>query len=176
VRRTTRKSLGGRVLIDAGGAQERVVETLVLLMVQPDSFLTLHYRISLADGQKPVIDTFAERPATLQMGTGQLAQPLESNLLGLREGERRLFKLGAGEAFGPRNPELLQRIRRDLFDTHAARDEAFFPGDLIDFPRPDGGRYAGVLKEMHPDHVLVDFNHPLAGRAIDFEVEVISVL
>jgi len=152
------------------------VEALVLPVVQQDSFLTLHYRISLADGQKPVIDTFAERPATLQMGTGQLAQLLESNLLGLKEGERRLFRLNAGEAFGPRNPELLQRIRRDLFDRHAGREESFVPGDPIDFPRPDGGRYAGVLKEMHPDHVLVDFNHPLAGKAIDFEVEVISVL
>lgn len=144
--------------------------------VERDSFLTLHYRISLAEGHKPVIDTFSERPATLQLGTGQLAEPLERKLIGLGEGNRRVFSLPAGEAFGPRNPALVQRIRRDVFDANAGGEESFAAGDLIDFPRPDGGRYAGVLKELHADHVLVDFNHPLAGMAIDFEVEVISVL
>ena len=145
-------------------------------VVEQASFLTLHYRISLSEERKPVIDTFGERPATLQLGLGQLAAPLESRLIGLSEGDRRVFELPAGEAFGPRNPALLQRIARELFDRHLGPEASFLPGDWIDFPRPDGGRYAGVLKEMHADHVLVDFNHPLAGKAIDFEVEVLSVL
>ncbi|NCW51114.1 MAG: peptidylprolyl isomerase, partial [Betaproteobacteria bacterium] len=56
------------------------------------------------------------------------------------------------------------------------RSDPIHPGDLLDFPRPDGGRYAGVVKEINQDYALIDFNHPLAGQAINFEVELISVL
>ena len=122
------------------------------------------------------MSTFGDRPATIQMGAGQLAQALEQCLLGLEEGDRRLFHLADGQAFGPRNPQLLQRLKRALVDEHSDRSDPVLPGDLLDFPRPDGGRYAGVVKEINQDFALIDFNHPLAGQAIDFEVELISVL
>jgi FKBP-type peptidyl-prolyl cis-trans isomerase SlpA len=144
--------------------------------VQQDSFLTLHYRISLEEAAEPVMSTFGHRPATIQMGSGQLAQALEHCLIGLEEGERKCFHLAGGEAFGPRNPQLLQRLKRSLVDEHSDRSDPVQPGDLLDFPRPDGGRYAGVVKEINQDYALIDFNHPLAGQAIDFEVELISVL
>ena len=146
------------------------------LAVQQDSFLTLHYRISLLNTAEPVMSTFGDRPATIQMGGGQLAQALEDCLIGLEEGERRLFQLPEGAAFGPRNPQLLQRLKRSLVDDHSDRSDPIHPGDLLDFPRPDGGRYAGVVKEINQDYALIDFNHPLAGQAINFEVELISVL
>ncbi|MBM3339131.1 MAG: peptidylprolyl isomerase [Betaproteobacteria bacterium] len=146
------------------------------MAVQQDSFLTLHYRISLVDAAEPVMSTFGDRPATIQMGAGQLAHALEQCLLGLEEGDRRLFQLADGQAFGPRNPQLLQRLKRALVDKHSDRSDPVLPGDLLDFPRPDGGRYAGVVKEINQDFALIDFNHPLAGQAIDFEVELISVL
>ena len=86
------------------------------MAVQQDSFLTLHYRISLVDAAEPVMSTFGDRPATIQMGAGQLAQALEQCLLGLEEGDRRLFQLADGQAFGPRNPQLLQRLKRAIVD------------------------------------------------------------
>ena len=146
------------------------------LVVKQDSFLTLHYRISLVDAAEPVMSTFGDRPATIQLGTGQWAQGLEGCLLGLEEGDRRLFRLHEDEAFGPRNPQLLQRLKRSLVEQHSDRNDPIHAGDLLDFPRPDGGRYAGVVKEINQDYALIDFNHPLAGQAIEFEVELISVL
>lgn len=77
--------------------------------VKPGSHVTLHYRLSLADGVE-VINTFAEKPATLLLGAGQLAPPLEDILLGLKVGHHSTFQLAPGEAFGPRNPELIQRV------------------------------------------------------------------
>ena len=146
------------------------------MAVQQNSFLTLHYRISLEEAAEPVMSTFGDRPATIQMGAGQLAQALEQCLIGLEEGERKLFQLAGGQAFGPRNPQLLQRLKRSLVDEHSDRSDPVKAGDLLDFPRPDGGRYAGVVKEINQDFALIDFNHPLAGQAINFEVELISVL
>jgi FKBP-type peptidyl-prolyl cis-trans isomerase SlpA len=146
--------------------------------VQPGSFLTLHYRLSGPDGAD-LINTFADKPATLSLGTGELAPAMEARLLGLPEGTRRSFELAAGEAFGERNPELLQRVRRSLLNELGDPDEQYRVGDVVQFPTPDGqGAYAGVVREVADGgEVLVfDFNHPLAGRPVTFEVQLIGVL
>lgn len=144
--------------------------------VRPDSHLTLHYRISLARTGDDVISTFSDRPATLTLGLGQLVEPLERCLLGLREGEAARFELAPEQAFGPRNPALLQRVSRAMLETHGERGAAYAPGDLLDFAAPDGGRYAGVVKEVDESGALLDFNHPLAGQPIRFEVRILGVL
>ena len=144
--------------------------------VQAGSFLTLHYRLSGPDGAE-LINTFNDKPATLSLGTGELAPAMEARLLGLAEGTRRSFTLEAGEAFGERNPELLQRVKRSLLNELGDPDEQYHVGDVVQFPTPDRqGAYAGVVRELGDGAVLFDFNHPLAGVAVGFEVQVIGVL
>lgn len=79
-------------------------------VVVADSFLTLHYRLAGPAGD--VINTFNDKPATLSLGSGQLSPAVEQRLLGLAEGTHATFELAAGEAFGPRNPDMLQWIAR----------------------------------------------------------------
>jgi FKBP-type peptidyl-prolyl cis-trans isomerase SlpA len=144
--------------------------------VQPGSFLTLHYRLSGPDGAD-LINTFDDKPATLSLGTGELAPAMEARLLGLSEGARESFELAAGEAFGERNPELLQRVKRALLNELGDPDEHYSVGDVVQFPTPDGqGAYAGVVREVDGDVLVFDFNHPLAGRPVTFEVQLIGVL
>ena len=147
--------------------------------VRPGSFLTLHYRLSGADGAA-LVDTFADKPATLSLGTGELAPAMEQRLIGLPEGAHARFELAAGEAFGERNPQLLQRVSLALLRQHGDPDETYTVGDVVQFPTPDGqGSYAGVVRELGPageDWALFDFNHPLAGQPLAFEVHVIGVL
>lgn len=121
------------------------------------------------------MNTFKDRPATLQLGIGQLAEFLESRLLGLTEGTHEVFELAPEQAFGQRNPELLRRISHETLRANSS-EESFAPGDLVDFPAPDGSRFAGVLKQIDEDSALFDFNHPLAGRALRFEVKLLGVL
>lgn len=144
-------------------------------VVQDNSYLTLHYRISLADGAD-VVNTFNGKPATLQLGAGQLASTLEQALLGLSVGQRARFKLPAEQAFGPRNPELLQRVSLKMLRENSNVGEAYIPGDLVEFSAPGGGQYAGVLKDVGDTWALFDFNHPLAGQPIVFEVQIIGIL
>jgi FKBP-type peptidyl-prolyl cis-trans isomerase SlpA len=147
-----------------------------LNIVQPGSFLTLHYRLAGPDGDA-LVDTFADKPATLSLGTGELAAALELRLIGLAEGAHASFDLAPGEAFGERNPQLVQRVKRALLDELGDPDETYHAGDVVQFPTPDGqGRYAGVVREVGPDWLLFDFNHPLAGRPVSFEVRLIGVL
>jgi FKBP-type peptidyl-prolyl cis-trans isomerase SlpA len=144
--------------------------------VEPGSFLTLHYRLSDPDGAA-FVDTFAAQPATLSLGTGELAPAMEARLLGLAEGSRASFELEAGEAFGERNPELLQRVKRALLAEHGDADAEYRVGDVVRFPTPDGqASFAGVVREVEGDALVFDFNHPLAGRPVTFEVQLIGIL
>ncbi|HEX2542061.1 MAG TPA: peptidylprolyl isomerase [Caldimonas sp.] len=144
--------------------------------VQPGSFLTLHYRLRGPEGE-PFVDTFGSQPATLSLGNGELAPAMEARLLGLPEGSRESFSLAPGDAFGERNPELLQRVRRSLLEEHGDAEQDYRVGDVVSFPTPDGqGSFAGVVREVAADTLVFDFNHPLAGRSVTFDVELIGIL
>ena len=159
------------------------VELAAAPLIQQGSFLTLHYRMAgpPVDG-KPgadIINTFEGKPATLSLGTGELSPAIEQRLLGLPEGTRTTFELPAGEAFGERNPELVQWVARKLLNELGDPDEQYKVGDVVQFPTPDGmGQYAGAVQQVKPDGdaVQFDFNHPLAGQPVVFEVQVIGVL
>lgn len=150
--------------------------------IQEGSFLTLHYRLSGPDGAT-LVSTFDGPPATLQLGSGQLAPAMEQRLIGLPEGAQQRFELAAGEAFGERNPELLQRVKQSLLRELGDPDAEYSVGDVVQFPTPDGqGQYAGVVRETggadaaDGGWLLFDFNHPLAGQPVQFEVRVIGVM
>ena len=144
--------------------------------VQPGSFLTLHYR--LAGPQGDIINTFNEKPATLSLGSGELTLAMEQRLMGLAEGTRTVMELPAGEAFGDHNPDMQQWVARKLLNELGDPMEKYTAGDVVQFPTPDGlGAYAGTALQVSDDGaVLFDFNHPLAGQPVTFEVELIGVL
>lgn len=154
------------------------LESPTQAIVQPGSFLTLHYRMAAPDGAN-IINTFDGKPATLSLGNGELSPAIEQRLLGLPEGTRTTFELAAGEAFGERNPELLQWVARKLLNELSDPDETYKVGDVVQFPTPDGmGQYAGTVQQVKgsDDAVQFDFNHPLAGQPVLFEVQIIGVL
>ena len=146
-----------------------------LKRVEPGSFLTLHYRLRDADGVA-FVDTFATRPATLSLGSGELAPAMESRLLGLAEGSETSFALRPGEAFGERDPALVQRVRRAALDAEGDADGDYRVGDVVRFPAPDGQSIAGIVRGVDDDAIVFDFNHPFAGRAVTFDVKLIGVL
>ncbi|WP_137919849.1 FKBP-type peptidyl-prolyl cis-trans isomerase [Hydrogenophaga sp. 2FB] len=145
--------------------------------VQEGSFLTLHYRMTGPQGQV-IIDTFEGKPATLSLGAGELSPAIEQRLLGLEEGTQTVIELAEGEAFGERQPDMVQWVARKLLNELGDPHEQYAEGDVVQFPTPDGlGSYAGAAVEVREDGaVLFDFNHPLAGRAVRFEVQLIGVL
>lgn len=153
------------------------------LQIGAGSFLTLHYRLAGPDGD--IINTFNDKPATLTLGSGELSPAMEQRLIGLQEGTRACFDLSAGEAFGERNPEMVQWVARRLLNEMGDVDQSYQVGDVVQFPTPDGlGSYAGAVRQVGrsqgpgglADAVLFDFNHPLAGQPVSFEVHVIGVL
>lgn len=139
--------------------------------VKRDSLVTLNYRVASEDDTE-LIGTFGSTPATLQLGNGELAPPLEACLDGLPVGERQVFLLDPQQAFGVHNPQLVQRIPRAELPQGTAPEAL----SLIEFSAPNGAKFTGLLRELDEHAALIDFNHPLAGKSIRFEVEVIGIL
>ena len=150
--------------------------TSTLPRVQAGSFLTLHYRLAGPAGD--IINTFEGKPATLSLGTGELSPAVEQCLIGLEEGARQTFELPAGTAFGERSPDMQQWLARKVLTEMGDPLEQYSLGDVVQFPTPDGqGRFACVVLQVREDGaVLFDFNHPLAGQPVTFEVQLLGVL
>ncbi|WP_234086030.1 peptidylprolyl isomerase [Azonexus sp. R2A61] len=140
-------------------------------VVRPDSYLTLHYRVTALDGEE-FLSTFDMSPATLQMGSGQLAENLENVLLGLNAGEHYVFELPPAQAFGEHNERLVERIAR----TGLPEGMELKENSVVEFSAPNGATFAGFLRSLDATHALFDFNHPMAGKTIRFEVKIIGIM
>ncbi len=117
-----------------------------------------------------VLSTFGGNPATLALGCGELAPGLEQCLARAEPGGGYVFELEPAQAFGERREDLVQSLPRASFAHELALEE----GALIEFSTPDGTRHTGRVRALHVHDVLVDFNHPLAGQRVRFEVEVLA--
>lgn len=138
--------------------------------VAPGDTVLLHYRLATPEGVE-ISSTFDDDPESFVIGDGDLAENLERCVIGMAEGERREFRLRPGEAFGENNPQMVRELEREDFP-------AKFPlieGSLVEFEMPDGRTVTGVVKSWTGDKVTVDFNHPLCGQPLLFEVEVVEI-
>ena len=134
------------------------------------SKISLHFSLSIIDGDE-VDSTFGGKPATFVFGDGSLLPGVEAKLLGLTAGAKETFTLAPEDGFGQRNPANIQRFPRSLFGADMVLEE----GLVISFADAARAELPGVVSEIGEDHVMVDFNHPLAGRNLAFRVEILSV-
>ncbi len=134
------------------------------------SQVTLHFALRLQDGLVAE-SSFDDEPICFVVGDGSLDKGLELALIGLRAGDRQSLRLMPGQAFGVRDEAAIHLVERDLFPP----DMQLEPGQVIGFSSEDGKEVAGLVLEVGAEEVRVDFNHPLAGRELDFEVQVLAV-
>lgn len=144
-------------------------------IVSANSYLTLNYRLSLPNGED-YINTFEDRPATMLLGTGQFAPCFEKILMGAKVGEKRSAVISAQDGFGEHKPELVQWVSMETLQSNTDEVSEFAPGDMIEFNAPGGAQYAGVLQSINEEGAWFDFNHPLAGKELSFEAEIIAIL
>lgn len=136
------------------------------------SRITLHFALLLPSGEE--IDTTRRgEPATLTLGDGNLLPGFEAALLGLQAGDDAQITIAAAEAFGERNPANVQTIAKDRF-ADFAEDQGLEVGLMISFQAADG-ELPGVVTQVFSEAVEVDFNHPLSGNDIVFDVSILSV-
>ena len=140
------------------------------LTVSAQTKTTLFFSLSLDDGQ--IIDSnFGGKPAQCVPGDGNLLPAFDACIIGLQAGDKRQFVIPAAEAFGLRQDANLKRVPRERF----AKDIELAPGLVVSFAAAEGGELPGVIHRLMGDVIEVDFNHPLAGRDIVFDVEIVDV-
>jgi len=132
--------------------------------------ITMHYVLRLADGME-ADSSFGGESVSFIMGDGTLDKGLELALYGLRSGSQQTLTLMPGQAFGMRNEDAVKWVDRNVFPA----DMAPKPGQIVGFAGEQGQEIPGAILEVTDDQVKVDFNHPLAGREIGFEVEILEV-
>lgn len=147
------------------------------MSAHPGSVVTLHYRLEC--GGQEIVNTFDGGPETFTLGVGELEARLEALLLGRNAGDHLTYELGPGEAFGAHDPTLIHSLPRGDFGANlganlTAGTELMVEGG-VEFTLPNGQTLAGTVLEIDADHVRVDFNHPLAGLPVIFEVKILAI-
>jgi FKBP-type peptidyl-prolyl cis-trans isomerase SlpA len=131
--------------------------------------VTLHFALHLENGDT-VDSTFEKAPATFKVGDGNLLPGFEAKLFGFKAGDKRTVVVEPENAFGQPNPQNVQVMPRSQFV-----DMELSEGLLVIFNDAANTELPGVVKAFDEAQVTVDFNHPLAGKTLNFEVEILTV-
>ncbi len=139
------------------------------LVVGPGSRISLHFTIELETGE--VVDSTREKaPATFDYGDGNLLPGFEQALQGLTAGQQSRLRIAPEQGFGMPNPGNLQ-----YYSVADFKEMTLEPGLMISFADPSQGGLPGMVRSIDGDRVTIDFNHPLAGKMLYFDVEIIDI-
>lgn len=140
------------------------------MKVQNGNSVSVHYRGTLSDGTE--FDNSKTRGQTLnfQVGSGQMIAGFDAALVGMTIGDVKSVSLSADEAYGQHQPEAVQPVPRGAFPP----EFEFLVGEVVQGNGPQGPFLARILEERE-EEVVLDFNHPLAGEDLNFEIELLAV-
>jgi peptidylprolyl isomerase len=131
----------------------------------------VHYRGTLDDGSE--FDSSAGRdPLEFRLGTGQVIAGFDRTVEGMKPGETRSTRLEAEDAYGEHRPELVLALPREQFPTELAPEI----GQGLEVQQEDGQRIPVTITAVEDDTVTLDANHPLAGQALTFEIELVEIV
>ncbi len=139
--------------------------------IQRGSEVEMHFAIRLSDGS--IADSTREygKPAKFIVGESDILDKVEQTLIGLKVGDKKKIVLSPEEGYGLANPDNLHWLPKTQFPTDISLEE----GLLISFTQPNGAEVPGIIREMNDSDVLVDFNHPLCGQSLIFDLEIVNI-
>jgi len=141
------------------------------LPIGPGTRVTLHFSIHLASGEE-VDTTRRGKPAVFVVGDGNLPEGFERAIVGMRAGDDERIRIAPADGFGLRKKENIRTLARADFPIA----DDVVPGMMIAFAAAGStGELPGVVTSASADTVVVDFNHPLAGRDLVFDVTILGV-
>ncbi|MUP45745.1 peptidylprolyl isomerase [Gramella sp. BOM4] len=139
--------------------------------VKQNDAVKVHYTGKLEDGQ--VFDSSVERgePIEFTLGQGQLIPGFENGLIGMEVNEKKTINIPKEEAYGEPKAELIQEVDKSQLPEEL-KPEVGMP--LVS-KSPDGREINLVVTEVKDDSIVVDANHPLAGKDLIFDLEVLEI-
>jgi peptidylprolyl isomerase len=140
------------------------------LVIKKGNMVKMHYNAKIGDR---LIDTSRNKnPIEFKVGEGQILQGLDEAVVGLETGDKKTVVVPPEKAYGQRKEELIQKIRRDKSKEPA---EGIEEGNVIQFKTKEGKNGYATVTKVEEDNITIDLNHPLAGRTINFDLEIVDV-
>lgn len=142
--------------------------------IQANSIVTMHFDLRLKDGSVAESSREIGQPMTFVMGEGTFSEKFESAMLGLSQGDKKKIMLLPEDAFGEAHPANIFQVPLNKFKGTDLEGQLEV-GLIVSFAQPNGQEMPGVVRELTQQEATVDFNHPLAGQVVLFDVEVVEV-
>ena len=133
--------------------------------------VTIHYKGTFDDGTEFDSSYSKGEPMTVTVGTGQLISGFDKALDGMTEGETKSISLTSDEAYGPANPENVTTLEKNVFP----EDFEFENGRVVPLMGPGGQQFLATITESTDNDVTFDLNHPMAGKDLNFDIEVLEI-
>jgi len=143
------------------------------MAVENNNVVTLNYVLHTIgdDGEKTFVEqTTTENPLTFLYGVGMMLPKFEENIAGLNAGDKLSFELEAADAYGERDDRAIAQLPAEMFQ------EIGLPpvGEVIPLQDNQGNQFRAVVTEVTPEAVIADLNHPMAGKKLNFDIEVLD--
>ncbi len=130
----------------------------------------VHYRGTLSDGTE--FDSSTGRaPLEFTVGAGEVIPGFDDAVIDLEAGQKVTITIEARNAYGDRMEEAVQVVPLEMFGDQAPQE-----GWAVELEAPDGGRMAATIVEVNDESATLDFNHPLAGEDLTFEIELVEIV
>jgi FKBP-type peptidyl-prolyl cis-trans isomerase 2 len=130
----------------------------------------VHYTGSLDSGE--VFDTSRDRdPLSFIVGAGQLIKGFDVAVVGMKVGDKKKITIAPADAYGERDDRRIQKLPR----SQLPKEPDPQPGMMLIIRTPNGGQFPARIEKVEKDDVLIDFNHPLAGKTLTFEIELVEI-
>jgi FKBP-type peptidyl-prolyl cis-trans isomerase 2 len=139
------------------------------VMIEDGSAVTIEYTLKLDDGTT-VDSNVGGTPLTFTQGGGEILPALEEALVGSKVGESKEIQLTAEQGYGPVNPAAFQEVSLDKLP-----EDARTAGTMLMASGPDGQQHPVRVHEVREETIILDFNHPLAGQALNFDIKILAI-
>lgn len=143
------------------------------MTIENNHVVALGYKLHTveANGEKVFIEeTNAENPLTFLYGVGMMIPKFEQEIAGMTAGDKKSFVIAPEEAYGPVDPNAIAQLPLDMFN------ESGLPpvGAMLPLTDNEGNQFRAVVLEVNEQAVVADLNHPMAGKTLEFDVEIIN--
>lgn len=147
------------------------------MKIEKDKVVSLVYELRENDAEGRVIEALDNnRPLTFIYGTGKLLPAFESNIGSLRKGDEFSFSLNSEMAYGGKREEMIVNIPLSVFEVEGKIDDKIcVVGNEVPMMDQQGNSLNGIINEITEEHVVMDFNHPMAGIDLFFSGKVTEV-
>jgi len=139
--------------------------------VEDGNTVKVHYKGTLDGGEQ--FDSSYDRgePVTFKVGSGMMITGFNNGVIGMKVGETKTVKIAPTDAYGDHNPAAIQEVTKENFPD----DFQFETGRIVQGTVQNGQPFIATILEEQDSTVKLDFNHPMAGKDLNFEIELLSI-